>query len=233
VIITDPERPQGAKARRSPQAMAGPCQGLQPGRKGGIFEEPRRLLRAATIDFLDMSPNRWENSSCGVARSYRLQCGQGLREDVDPSHLGLALLECVNHGILHRSRRHHPVQRGGRQQPMVPAAVHTWRQRQGRQGLTRSAPAGGRGPRARQRRYTARHGYGGELVRAKSENRQGCPDGARALRRAPRRRRPGGRNDGREPGYLLLVPERQRLQRADRGRGTLWDQKRIRGAWCW
>ncbi len=29
VIITDPEPPQGAKARRSPQGMAGPCQGLQ------------------------------------------------------------------------------------------------------------------------------------------------------------------------------------------------------------
>jgi len=27
VMITDPEPPQGAKARRSPQGMAGPCQG--------------------------------------------------------------------------------------------------------------------------------------------------------------------------------------------------------------
>ena len=35
------------------------------GRKGGLFEEPRRVLRAVTEDFREMMPNRTQNFCCG------------------------------------------------------------------------------------------------------------------------------------------------------------------------
>jgi len=35
------------------------------GRKGGIFEEPRRVIKAASMDFKEMTPNRIENFCCG------------------------------------------------------------------------------------------------------------------------------------------------------------------------
>jgi len=35
------------------------------GRKGGIFEEPRRVIRAAASDYREMTPNRVENFCCG------------------------------------------------------------------------------------------------------------------------------------------------------------------------
>ena len=39
-----------------------PC---QLARNGGVFEEPRRVLRALAADFVDMTPNRQENWCCG------------------------------------------------------------------------------------------------------------------------------------------------------------------------
>ncbi len=35
------------------------------GRKGGIFEEPRDVLKATSIDYREMTPNRVENYCCG------------------------------------------------------------------------------------------------------------------------------------------------------------------------
>jgi Fe-S oxidoreductase len=35
------------------------------GRKGGIFEEPRRVIKAASMDYREMTPNRVENFCCG------------------------------------------------------------------------------------------------------------------------------------------------------------------------
>lgn len=35
------------------------------GRKGGIFEEPRRVIRAAAVDFREMTPNREQSLCCG------------------------------------------------------------------------------------------------------------------------------------------------------------------------
>jgi len=35
------------------------------GRKGGIFEEPRRIIQAASKDYREMTPNRVENFCCG------------------------------------------------------------------------------------------------------------------------------------------------------------------------
>lgn len=35
------------------------------GRKGGIFEEPRRVIQAASMDYREMTPNRVENFCCG------------------------------------------------------------------------------------------------------------------------------------------------------------------------
>ena len=35
------------------------------GRKGGIFEEPRRVIQAASTDYREMTPNRVENFCCG------------------------------------------------------------------------------------------------------------------------------------------------------------------------
>jgi len=35
------------------------------GRKGGVFEQPRRVLQAVTMDYREMTPNREENFCCG------------------------------------------------------------------------------------------------------------------------------------------------------------------------
>ena len=52
----DPSKNQEAVTYHDPCNM---------GRKGGIFEEPRRVIKAASIDYREMTPNRVENFCCG------------------------------------------------------------------------------------------------------------------------------------------------------------------------
>jgi Fe-S oxidoreductase len=75
------------------------------GRKGGIFEEPRRLLRAATMDFRDMSPNRWENFCCGgggglVAnedwKDFRIKAGKVKADQIRQTGATVAATSCDN-----------------------------------------------------------------------------------------------------------------------------------------
>ena len=49
---------------KNPEAVTyhDPC---NMGRKGGIFEEPRRVIKAASLDYREMTPNRVENYCCG------------------------------------------------------------------------------------------------------------------------------------------------------------------------
>jgi len=49
---------------KNPEAVTyhDPC---NMGRKGGIFEEPRRVIKAASLDYREMTPNRVENFCCG------------------------------------------------------------------------------------------------------------------------------------------------------------------------
>jgi len=55
-IRIDPRQLQGRVTYHDPCQMA---------RNGGIFEEPRRILRRLTQDFVEMQPNRAENWCCG------------------------------------------------------------------------------------------------------------------------------------------------------------------------
>lgn len=50
--------------RRNPEPVTyhDPC---NLGRKEGVFEEPRRVLKAAVLDFREMTPNRENNYCCG------------------------------------------------------------------------------------------------------------------------------------------------------------------------
>ncbi len=56
LIKLDPSKSNG------PVTYHDPC---NVGRKGGVFEEPRRVLKAAVKDYVDMTPNRVENFCCG------------------------------------------------------------------------------------------------------------------------------------------------------------------------
>jgi Fe-S oxidoreductase len=47
---------------KEPVTYHDPC---NMGRKGGIFEEPRRVIKASSTDYREMTPNRVENFCCG------------------------------------------------------------------------------------------------------------------------------------------------------------------------
>ena len=56
------------RLRLDPSRTADPVTYHDPcnlGRKGGIFEEPRRIIRAASTDFRELVPNRVESFCCG------------------------------------------------------------------------------------------------------------------------------------------------------------------------
>lgn len=50
------------KKNLEPVSYHDPC---NMGRKGGIFEEPRRIIQAGSLDYCEMTPNRVENYCCG------------------------------------------------------------------------------------------------------------------------------------------------------------------------
>jgi len=47
------------------------------GRMGGLYEEPRRILRASCKDFREMSPNRELNYCCGGGSGFAIMSGPG------------------------------------------------------------------------------------------------------------------------------------------------------------
>jgi Fe-S oxidoreductase len=75
------------------------------GRKGGIFEEPRRVIKAASKDYREMTPNRVENFCCGggagmVACSdwseERLLYGSVKVEQIKKIHVTKVVTACDN-----------------------------------------------------------------------------------------------------------------------------------------
>ncbi len=75
------------------------------GRKGGIFEEPRRIIRAASIDFREMLPNRAESFCCGgggglVANldweDFRIKTGKVKADQVRETGAKLVVTACDN-----------------------------------------------------------------------------------------------------------------------------------------
>ena len=63
---------------KNPEAVTyhDPC---NMGRKGGIFEEPRRVIKAASMDYREMTPNRVENFCCGGGAGM-VACGDWTEE---------------------------------------------------------------------------------------------------------------------------------------------------------
>jgi Fe-S oxidoreductase len=75
------------------------------GRKGGIFDEPRRVIRAAVKDFREMTPNRLESYCCGAGSGLvaepewmdiRMQAGKLKAEQVQHTGASLVITSCDN-----------------------------------------------------------------------------------------------------------------------------------------
>ena len=87
------------------------------GRKGGIFEQPRNVLKASVKDYRDMTPNRVENFCCGggsgmVAceewRDERLQYGKVKAEQIRATGAKKVVTACDNclHQIMELSEHY-------------------------------------------------------------------------------------------------------------------------------
>ena len=75
------------------------------GRKGGIFDEPRRVIRAAVKDYREMTPNRLESYCCGAGSGLvaepdwmdiRMQAGKMKAEQVKRTGASLVITSCDN-----------------------------------------------------------------------------------------------------------------------------------------
>ncbi len=75
------------------------------GRKGGIFEEPRNVIKAASEHFVDLIPNRVENYCCGAGggmvaneewQEYRLRYGQVKAGQIKDSKATKVITACDN-----------------------------------------------------------------------------------------------------------------------------------------
>ncbi len=87
------------------------------GRKGGVFEEPRRVLKASVEDYRDMTPNKVNNFCCGggsgmVAceewRDERLQYGKVKAEQIRATGAKKVVTACDNcmHQIMELSEHY-------------------------------------------------------------------------------------------------------------------------------
>jgi Fe-S oxidoreductase len=87
------------------------------GRKGGIFEEPRRVIQAAAANYKEMKPNRVENFCCGggaglVACSEwsedRLKYGDTKAEQIKETQATKVITACDNclHQIKELGEKH-------------------------------------------------------------------------------------------------------------------------------
>jgi hypothetical protein len=75
------------------------------GRKGGILDEPRRVIRAAVKDYREMTPNRLESYCCGAGSGLvaepdwmdiRMQAGKKKAEQVKQTGASLVITSCDN-----------------------------------------------------------------------------------------------------------------------------------------
>ena len=75
------------------------------GRKGGIFDEPRRVIRASVKDYREMTPNRLESYCCGAGSGLvaepdwmdiRMQAGKKKAEQVKQTGARLVITSCDN-----------------------------------------------------------------------------------------------------------------------------------------
>ncbi|RPJ33904.1 MAG: (Fe-S)-binding protein [Planctomycetaceae bacterium] len=75
------------------------------GRKGGLFEEPRRVVQAAVEDFREMTPNRERSFCCGAGaglvampewEDIRLKAGQPKAEQVHATGASVVIASCDN-----------------------------------------------------------------------------------------------------------------------------------------
>ena len=91
-----------------------PSKNLQPttyhdscnlGRKGGIFDEPRRVIKAAVKDYRELIPNRLESYCCGAGSGLvaepdwmdiRMEAGKKKAEQVKNSGASLVITSCDN-----------------------------------------------------------------------------------------------------------------------------------------
>lgn len=75
------------------------------GRKGGLFEEPRRIIRAATHDYREMNPNRIYSFCCGAGSGLvaipewtdiRLKAGRLKAEQIRQTGAKIVVTSCDN-----------------------------------------------------------------------------------------------------------------------------------------
>ena len=75
------------------------------GRKGGIFEEPRRVIRAAASDYRELTPNRLDSYCCGAGSGLvavpewadiRMQAGKLKAEQIQRTGASLVITSCDN-----------------------------------------------------------------------------------------------------------------------------------------
>jgi Fe-S oxidoreductase len=75
------------------------------GRKGGIFDEPRHVIRASVSDYREMTPNRLESYCCGAGSGLvaepewmdiRMQAGKLKAEQVKRTGASLVITSCDN-----------------------------------------------------------------------------------------------------------------------------------------
>jgi Fe-S oxidoreductase len=75
------------------------------GRKGGVFEEPRNVIRAASDDYREMTPNRAENFCCGgggglVANpdweDFRIETGKAKAQQINDTGAQVVVTACDN-----------------------------------------------------------------------------------------------------------------------------------------
>jgi Fe-S oxidoreductase len=75
------------------------------GRKGGIFNEPRRVIKAAAKDYRELVPNRLESYCCGAGSGLvaepdwfeiRMEAGKKKAEQVKNSGASLVITSCDN-----------------------------------------------------------------------------------------------------------------------------------------
>jgi len=75
------------------------------GRKGGIFDEPRRLIKASVKDFVEMTPNRKESYCCGAGSGLvavpeyadiRMEVGKRKAEQIKQTGAGFVVTSCDN-----------------------------------------------------------------------------------------------------------------------------------------
>jgi Fe-S oxidoreductase len=75
------------------------------GRKGGLFEEPRRVLQASAVDFREMTPNRAQSLCCGGGSGLvavaewsesRLKAGEPKAEQIRDTKAKVVVTSCDN-----------------------------------------------------------------------------------------------------------------------------------------